>query len=612
MVRSLNIQHASALWWLVPLAGVVIALYLLRMKRKDVLVPARFLWPERTDEVRANALFQRLRFSWLLVLQLLALTLIVLSLARPQSLQRGLAGKVSVVVVDSSASMGATDVEPSRFDQAVALARGIIESAAAGDQVMLIEAGPVPRVVFPLSNDPSAQLRALKTLRRTDAAADIGEALRLAASRVGEIQGAKIVLLSDGSFPEVKDFSAGKASLVYQTIGVQAKNVAIESLGTSEGPDGRLGYCSVKNYGLDPAEATLNLYADGDLIDSQRTTVASKQSWGKEFAVPRETKVVEARIETSDFLPSDDYAVSVVDPGTNLRVLLVSLGDPFLERALALDPRVTLDKATTLPKTEAQGSPGAGQYDVVVFEGVAEQPVKARGVLAFGAAGANSPVTPAGKGGAFAFLDAADHPLVKGVDFEQTYIETVQKVRPKPIGKVLVEGNEGPLVVAATGAKKQVYVAFTPLDSDFPLTVAFPIFIANALDFLTEKTSSDSFAVRAGQQFQIPALTDDPATLEQQGGGTQTIEPLQGRYIVRGTDRVGRYAFTAGEVKKTVYADLREPSESAINPQQFVSVTGRRLESVKDLRRYADFWRPLVLVALIVLASEWWLYARRS
>lgn len=608
----MNLQNAVALWWLMPLAGIVIALYLLRMRRRDVLVPARFLWPERTDEVRANALFQRLRFNWLLVLQLIALALIVLSLARPQSLQKGLAGKVTVIVIDASASMGATDVHPTRFDHAVSLAKGIVESATTNDQVMLIEAGPVPRVVFPLSNDSTAHLRAIKSVRRTDAAADIGEALRLAATRVGEIDGAKIVLLSDGSFPAIDDFSSGKASLVYQTIGEQARNVAIESLGTNEGATGRVGYCSVKNYGLDPADATLSLYADGELIDSQKSTIASKGSWGKDFMVPRDTKVVEARIETGDFLGADDYAVAIVDPGTNIRVLLVTNGDPFLESALALDPRVTLDKATKLPNTETKGSPGSSQYDVVVFEGVTEQDVKASGVLAFGVAGPASPVTAKDRIESFEFLDAADHPLLKGVDFSQTYIENVQKIEPKPIGRVLVEGRGGPLVVSAQTEKKQIFVAFSPLDSDFPLTVSFPIFIANALDYLTEKSTSNAFAVRAGQQFQIPAKTQEPATLSIEGGDDMSIEPLQGRYIVRGVDLVGKYLLEAGGDAKSVYADLRDPTESAIDPQQFVSVTGKKLASVQNLRRYADFWRPLVFFALLVLAGEWWLYARRS
>ena len=66
----MSFQNAAALFWLLPLGGIVILLYLLKMRRRDVRVPATFLWPARVEEIRANALFQKLKPSWLLFLQL--------------------------------------------------------------------------------------------------------------------------------------------------------------------------------------------------------------------------------------------------------------------------------------------------------------------------------------------------------------------------------------------------------------------------------------------------------------------------------------------------------------------------------------------------------------
>src|SRR5579859_4887134 len=107
------------MFWLIPLAGVLILLYLLKMRRKELQVPARFLWPSMTYEIRANSLFQRLRFSWLLVLQLLALSLVVFAFARPQVKARSLTGEVSVLVIDASDTMSATDLKPNRLAEAL-------------------------------------------------------------------------------------------------------------------------------------------------------------------------------------------------------------------------------------------------------------------------------------------------------------------------------------------------------------------------------------------------------------------------------------------------------------------------------------------------------------
>ena len=54
----MSIQNPGILAWLIPLAGIILLLYLLKMKRRDLRVPATFLWPERVEEIRANALFR--------------------------------------------------------------------------------------------------------------------------------------------------------------------------------------------------------------------------------------------------------------------------------------------------------------------------------------------------------------------------------------------------------------------------------------------------------------------------------------------------------------------------------------------------------------------------
>ena len=608
----MSFQSLGALGWLLPLGGVIIALYLLRMRRKNVQVPATFLWPERTDEVRANALFQRLRFSWLLLLQLLALALFVFALARPQTLQKGLAGEVTVVVLDASASMGATDIEPTRFDEAVKIVRGMINSANVGDRLMLIEAGAMPRVVFPLSNDPAAQRRAMSSVRRADGPSDIGEALRLAAARVGTIKGAKIVLLSDGVFEEVKNFGPGESSLVYQKIGESRRNVAIEALGSSDSPTGRIVYCGVKNHGYDAVEVTVTIFADGEVIDSEIAKIDAGKTWGKTFPAPPGVQVVEARLSGGDILAADDYAVTVVDPGASLRVLLVTEGDMFLERALVLDPRVTLDKSSVVPVNELADSAGPGVYDIVVFDGIQEVAVKARGVLTLGAAGPPSPVTVSGTHERLNFLDAQDVPMMRGVNFASVYIEDAQAVTPKPRGRVIAEGEEGPILVMAQAEQRQLYLSFEPLNSDFPLTVGFPIFVANALDFLAGEAASDTMAIMAGGQFHVPAETDDAATLIRPDGTKVAVHALQGRYVVRGIDQVGTYTLQANGEERTIYAYMRDDLESSVDAQEFVSIKEEIVHTERDLHRYADFWKPLALLALLVLSVEWWMYARRS
>jgi Ca-activated chloride channel homolog len=607
---GLSLQNLGALTWLLPLAGIIILLYLLRMRRRDLRVPATFLWPERTDEVRANSLFQKLRFSWLLVLQLLALSLVVFALARPQTKQRGLAGEVTILVVDASASMGAADIKPSRFEEARRLAEEAIQSAKAGDRIALIEAGPVPRVVFPLSSDPPKQLRALESRRRVDSEADIGEAMRLGAALVGSQESARIVLLSDGVFDPITDFSPGKASIVYKKIGSSAENLAVSALGTTDTPQGRQLFVGVRNFGHNAMKGTITLSADGKAIDSEKIEVASGKTWGKTIQAPPGAKVFEADLDAPDALKADNYAVNLADAGAVLRVLLVSIGDYFLERALTLDPRVTLDRSTSVPTDQQPGTTGPGRYDIVIFDGIAETPVKARGVLALGQAGGGSPVTVAGETKNPSLISATDNPMMEGVDLQGVFIDRAQNVKPVGQGEVLATGSGGPLVVASRGDQKHVYLAFQPLHSDFPLSVSFPIFIANVLDFLGGEANATAMAVRAGSPFAVSAKS--PVILRPPDGGAQTVALTGNQAILRDVRSVGRYEIEVDGKRKAVYASLRSDRESQIDPRNDLSIAGGEVRAVQSPVHFADFWKPLALLALLVLSFEWWLYARRS
>ena len=47
-------------------------------------------------------------------------------------------------------------------------------------------------------------------------------------------------------------------------------------------------------------------------------------------------------------------------------------------------------------------------------------------------------------------------------------------------------------------------------------------------------------------------------------------------------------------------------------PEVDVMLGGGSVKAVESPLRFADFWRPLILLCLLVLAGEWWLFARKS
>ena len=62
---------------------VVIAMYLLKLRRDEAVVPSTLLWTRLVSDVEANAPWQKLRRSLLLLLQLLLVLILALLAARP-------------------------------------------------------------------------------------------------------------------------------------------------------------------------------------------------------------------------------------------------------------------------------------------------------------------------------------------------------------------------------------------------------------------------------------------------------------------------------------------------------------------------------------------------
>src|SRR5260221_12976651 len=88
---------------------VVILFYLVKRKRVVKLVSSTLLWQKFLAETQASAPFQRLRHNWLLILQLLMLTLAVFALARPYFAGSTRSNGLRVLILDASASMRSKD-----------------------------------------------------------------------------------------------------------------------------------------------------------------------------------------------------------------------------------------------------------------------------------------------------------------------------------------------------------------------------------------------------------------------------------------------------------------------------------------------------------------------
>src|SRR5205807_7396125 len=163
--------------WALPMAGLIVLMYILKLRRRDVIVSSTFLWSQVIRDVQANAPFQKLRKNLLLLLQIIAVALLVFALSRPFWRGKGIGGRSVVIVVDTSASMTATDVGRSRLDEAKQEASRVVGGMRPEDQMLVISAAAKPTAMTGFTSDRGELGRAIDSLKAHETSTNMREAV---------------------------------------------------------------------------------------------------------------------------------------------------------------------------------------------------------------------------------------------------------------------------------------------------------------------------------------------------------------------------------------------------------------------------------------------------
>src|SRR5438874_3810913 len=195
----MSFANPTALLWAL-LAVPVVVFYVLKIRLKRVPVSTVIFWRQLFDEKRPRSLWQRLRHLVSLLVQMALLGLMVAALAEPFFSWEVLSARRVVLVFDNSASMNATDVEPTRLARAKEEARQVIRGLRFRDEMAIVAAGTQPRVACGLTGHQKTLRDALDTVAATDGPTQLAEAVAVARRLAAEGGGGKgrVVVVTDG------------------------------------------------------------------------------------------------------------------------------------------------------------------------------------------------------------------------------------------------------------------------------------------------------------------------------------------------------------------------------------------------------------------------------
>lgn len=608
---------------LAALAIPIILLYMLRLRRREAEVSSTYLWQQLLRDREANAPWQRLRRNLLLILQLLTLTLLVLALMRPfVEIPTVTTGHVAVLL-DASASMNATDVEPSRWAAAQQAALDLIGALSPQDTMTIIRVADVPEVLANATGDPTLLRDAVLGAEPSQAAADWSAALTLAAGGAVGVENFNMVLISDGGLPP--DLPSVPGEVNYIPIGVSGENVALTALATrARAGEAPQLFAEISNFGRREAEVIFSLYLDGELSRAERFTVAPRSAadvnitdLSGDFTVLEAALTPAASSDVPDHLAIDNTAWTVYNPLGAGRVLLMTPGNLYLRQALASLPGMAAFQGQI-----ENGLPEDESFDLYVLDGwLPEDGTLPDGDLLI--------IDPPSDTPLFRVLGrsmntanprvARDDPRTLYVNFDNVHILDFQVLEDTDWAEPLIRVDGGPLLLAGEVDGRQVAILTFDLHrSDLPLQIAWPILLANLMEWYTpSRTVNAPEGVAVGETLALtPPFEADTIRVTRPDGQTVTLDVSGPQVIYADTALPGIYTVEtyAGEelIQRELFAvNLFDRLESFIQPADVLTIgTTQVTEAQREEIGQREFWPLLALLALALLALEWVLYQR--
>ena len=615
--------------WLLGLLLPLVVLYVLKVRRQRVTVSSTWLWAAAARDIAAKSPFKRLVPQLPLAFELLALTLLALSLARPATRGGHIAGDHIAIVVDTSASMAALEPDGrSRLAHARDAASSVIRALGPGAEAVVIDAGRDARVVSAMDSDRRRLEASLEKLEASDAEGRMSQAIATANTQLRPFErGARIVVVSDGALAERDAFASSRLPIELVRVAEPVDNAAIVRLDIASSDDPSThreqvqAFAMVENYGQKPRSlyVTLSERNVPEPLASRRIDLAPGERSPVVLSfVPAPGDAgagLVVELSPHDALVSDDRAYGRVPSGAKLQVVMApAKSNAWVARALGSDPNVELLGASV----DGLQSAGVAPDALVVVDGACPQALPGADLLFLN--------PPPGPCGTTLVGPSIDNPAVTSwaevdsrlrfLSLDGVELKTAHRLEPDSPQSALVQSREGTLIAdASTPGRSATVVGFDVGDSNWPLKASFVLFMRNIVELArSHRLRGAEAPARTGEAYGLRVPVDvAEIDLETPSGARQKLAARDGLCVIPNLAQAGFYFATyTGKTRGSALfsANLTSERESDLRARDLPRAQGKPV-SVRSSRELSDAvtdwsWLLAALALGLVALDVWW------
>ena len=590
----------TSLWPLFLLITVplLIMLYILKRKYKEEVISSSLLWSEVYKNTRATTPWEKFRRNIMFLLQLIILLLLIFALMKPFLKFGGESYKNVIIVVDNTASMSTIYNEKTRLEEAKNLAKEFLTSTSEGTNTHIVSFDGSGNLLSTGDADKQLSAEIISEIKQSYSSGDINDVVSLVRA-IGEGIGEEYETLI---FTD-KDVNLGEIQGKVVSLGNTGTNASIDNISHKFINDTVKVIATVSNRGTGQYEGDFSLYSGDEIIQIESLILAEGEKKTLSFDLEGYNgNYLKGELSRKDIILEDNLYYHVIGDTKTKKVLLVTEGNVFLERAFGSIPNIEIFKTNNVSNlTEVD------KYDLYVFDNTNPNVMPKSGSMLFvnptsndffkileGGEMGEAKVIP---GELSSYLDSMEFTLQSYGVIETPYFgKNFLTVDGKSIGfKGEFEGRQ----IAA--------LSFDLHDTDLTLKKEFPILMYDLGESLISTGMLYKSNFKAGEKVIAKGVTIEEELKVTYPKG-EVLDIKSGNEIDE-DEELGLYKLNLGEEEEIFSVNF--PSENESNTNTNGEKENESLSKVKgDLKRGINISPFLILFAIGIVCYEWIMYKR--